>query len=276
MTTESKPEKIAAAEAAVASAQAACAAAAQESRLAIAAKNESHMALAEAQLALAKLKDDTATKRAQESLLQVRRADDILEATRLKFEELIDPFGFAMFPRFLAPFALDPLSVLGGVQLSADGRTITGAMDYGNILGLEQLQGYAQFFEWRATGDVSVGLTSVHGATSPSNAQGSIMWNSNGTVSNFLGTSREDGQIEGFLGDGVRGGMLVNINEGRLSFHVRPHAGVWTRVFETPLPRAAYRLKYCVNPGGSIEVLGVRRNRSEARSERSIEAKHDA
>jgi len=173
----------------------------------------------------------------------------------------MDPFGFAMFPRFLTPFALDPLSILGGVKLSMDGRTITGAMDYGNILGLDRLEGYAQFFEWRATGDVSVGLTTASGATSPGNSQGSIMWNSNGTLSNFLGGTREDKHIDGYLGHGMRGGMFVNINEGRISFHVRPNDGDWKKVFETALPRAAYRLKYCVNPGGAVEVLGVRRNR---------------
>jgi len=80
-------------------------------------------------------------------------------------------------------------------------------------------------------------------------------------LANFLGGARENRQIDGYLGHGVRGGMLVNVNDGRMSFHVRPHLGAWKKVFETALPRAAYRLKYAANPGGAIELLGVRPQR---------------
>jgi hypothetical protein len=297
-------DRIAASEAAISSALAACTAAAEENRLAAVARNRSNAALAEAQLALSKVRSEASTSRTQppflpphlpaqqfpqphiparESQIQARpdisrqRADEQLQIHRPREvfdishmmpwlfagEPMpMDPFAITpLFSHFLMPAAFDPLSALGNLQISMDGKTIIGAMDYGHILGLDRLDGYAQFLEWSASGDVAVGLTSAQGATSAGIGPGTIMWHSNGMLENFLGPNRQDTQIEGFLGHGVRGGMLVNVNEGRLSLHVRPHFGEWRQVFETPLPRASYRLKYSTNPGGSIEVLGVRKSR---------------
>jgi hypothetical protein len=253
-------ESLAAAEAAVAEAQNACAAAAEESRLALAAKQESGLSAAEAQLALAQQSESAALARVRAAELRLRGSEEILQAALLRLEALKDPASLSVLPQPLVPLALDRASLLGEVQVSADGRTITGFADHGNILGLDRLRGRAHFFEWRATGHTFIGLTPETGLNCPGcTVRGTIMWGSNGMLHDHLGAIRDDRQFEGYVGQGVRGGMLVNLVDGRVCFMVRTEPGPWKKVADVALPRAEYRPKFSVGGGGSIEVLGVRR-----------------
>lgn len=181
-------------------------------------------------------------------------------AARLKLEALKDPAGLSVLPQPLMLLPLDRLSLLGDIQVAADGRTITGFADHGNILGLDRIKGRAQFFEWQATGHTFIGLTPETGPNCPGcTVRGTIMWGSNGMLHDHLGAVRDDRQFEGYLGPGVRGGLLVNLVDGRVVFMVRADFGPWRRVADVVLPRAEYRPKFSVGGGGSIEVFGVRR-----------------
>jgi len=247
------------AEAAVAEAQAACAQAAEELRLAIAAKDNTDLYSAEAQFALAQQMDTSATARIRAAELYLRGTTDVLKAAQLNLESLQDPASMAVLPQVLTPLALDPESITGDVRILADGKTIVGSVDHGNILSLRHVERRAQFFEWRATGHTFAGLTSNAGPTCPGcSVQGTIVWGSNGMLHNHLFFPRDDRQIEGYLGDGVRAGMLVDVDEGRIVFLLRTHKGPWRKAGEAALPRAAYRVKFSVCPDASIEVLGVR------------------
>jgi len=172
----------------------------------------------------------------------------------------MDPAGLSVLPQPLMPLLLDPVSLLGDIQLTPDGRTITGFADHGNILGFDRIKGRAQFFEWRATGHTFVGLTPETGPNCPGcTVHGTIMWGSNGMLHDHLGAIRDDRQFDGYLGSGVRGGMLVNLVEGRVAFLLRTEPGPWKKIVEVPLPRAEYRPKFSVGGSGSIDLLGVRR-----------------